>query len=158
MPTSATASLDLSAPVAASLDPCAPAATYPGSPEHVRQVRADARALLAGCPAADEVILCLSELAANAVLHSDSRRPGGTFTVRIQTCPGAHVLIEVEDDGGPWLAPAPNPASGRGLDIIRALAADWGVATSPAGRTVWAWFNWPSLNTVSASPRPAALS
>jgi anti-sigma regulatory factor (Ser/Thr protein kinase) len=88
------------------------------------------------------VILCLSELAANAVLHSGSRRPGGTFTARIQSCPGAYVQVEVNDDGGPWLAPA--PGSGRGLGIIRALAADWGVTTSPAGRTVWARFNWPS--------------
>jgi anti-sigma regulatory factor (Ser/Thr protein kinase) len=90
------------------------------------------------------VILCLSELAANAVLHSDSRRPGGTFTVRIERCPGAYVLIEVEDDGGPWLAPAPDPGSGRGLDIVRVLAAEWGVAASHTGRTVWARFSWPT--------------
>jgi anti-sigma regulatory factor (Ser/Thr protein kinase) len=89
------------------------------------------------------VIACLSELAANAVLHSDSRRSGGTFTVRIEGCPGADLRIEVDDDGGPWLAPAPDRHSGRGLDIIRVLAADWGIATSPAGRTVWARFKWP---------------
>ena len=158
MPTPATASLDPPAPAALGLDPCAPAATYPGSPEHVRQVRAHARGLLAGCPAADEVILCLSELAANAVLHSDSRRPGGTFTVRIESCPGTYVRIEVEDDGVPWLAPAPDPAGGRGLDIIRMLAAGWGIATSPTGRTVWARFDWPIPNTAGASPRHAALS
>jgi anti-sigma regulatory factor (Ser/Thr protein kinase) len=140
----AAASLDLPSSGAASLDPCAPAITYPGRPEHVRQVRADARSLLAGCPAADEMILCLSELAANAVLHSDSRRPGGTFCVRIESCPGAYVHIEVEDDGGPWLAPAPSPGSGRGLDIIAKLAAGWGVTASHAGRIVWARFDWPS--------------
>lgn len=158
MPTPATASLDLPASAAAVPDLCAPAATYPGSPEHVRQARADARGLLAGYPAADEVILCLSELAANAVLHSDSRKPGGTFTVRIESCPGTHIRIEVKDDGGPWLAAAPDPASGRGLDIIRVLAADWGVATSSAGRTVWARFNWPAADTAGSSPRHAALS
>src|SRR5215470_17829523 len=144
MPTPAAASLDLPAAAAASRDPCASAVTYPGRPERVRQARAAARGLLAGCPATDEVILCLSELAANAVLHSDSRRPGGTFTVRIQSCPGAYIRIEVDDDGGPWLAPAPDPDSGRGLDIIRVLAAKWGAATGPAGRTAWAQFNWPS--------------
>ena len=149
------ASFNLHASAAACLDLCAPAATYPGSPEHVRQVRADARGLLAGCPAADEVILCLSELAANAVLHSDSRRPGGTFTVRIESCPGVHIRIEVEDDGGPWLAPAPDPGSGRGLDIVGVLAAEWGVTARHAGRTVWARFNWPSPNTACRSPRHA---
>jgi len=136
--------LDLPASAAASLDLCASAATYGGRPEHVRQARADARDLLAECPAADEVILCLSELAANAVMHSNSRRPGGTFTVRIGTRTGAYIRIEVEDGGGPWLAPAPDPGSGRGLDIIGALAAEWGIATGPAGRTVWARFDWPT--------------
>ena len=131
-------------PAAATLDLHATAATYPGRPEHVRQVRADAWSLLDRCPAADDVILCVSELAANAVLHSDSRRPGGTFTVRIDSCPGAYIRIEVDDDGGSWLAPAPDSDSGRGLDIIRVLAAEWGIANSPAGRTVWAHFNWPS--------------
>jgi anti-sigma regulatory factor (Ser/Thr protein kinase) len=140
----AISSLDLPASATASLDLCAATAIYRGRPEHVRQARADARDLLAGCPAADEVILCLSELATNAVLHSRSRRPGGTFTVRIEGRPDAYIRVEVEDDGGPWLAPAPDPGSGRGLDIIGALAAEWGAATSPAGRTVWARFDWPS--------------
>ena len=144
MPTPATAAVfDRHASATASLGLCAAAATYGGRPEHVRQARADARDLLAGCPVADDVILCLSELAANAVLHSNSRRPGGTFTVRIGGRPGAHIRLEVDDDGGPWLAPAPDPGSGRGLDIIGALAAEWGIATSRAGRTVWARFDWP---------------
>jgi anti-sigma regulatory factor (Ser/Thr protein kinase) len=144
MSTLAATTLDLPASDALALDLCAATATYGGRPEHVRQARADARDLLAGYPVADEVILCLSELATNAVLHSRSRRPGGTFTVRIETRPGAYIRVEVEDDGGPWLAPAPDPGSGRGLDIIGALAAEWGAATSPAGRTVWARFDWPS--------------
>jgi len=41
-------------------------------------------------------------------------------------------------------APALDPGSGGGLDIVRVLAADWGVAINPAGRTVWARFDWPS--------------
>lgn len=144
MSTLAATALDLPASAATSRGLCAATATYAGRPEHVRQARVDARDLLAGYPAADEVILCLSELATNAVLHSHSRRPGGTFTVRIGRRPGAYIRLEVEDDGGPWLAPAPDPGSGRGLDIIGALAAEWGAATSPGGRTVWARFDWPS--------------
>jgi serine/threonine-protein kinase RsbW len=135
------------------LEPCAPATTYPGTPEHVRRVRADARNLLDGCPAADDVILCISELAANSVLHSNSRRPGGTFTVRIESCPGAYIRIQVEDEGGPWIARAPDPASGRGLDIIRALAAEWGITASPAGRSVWARINWPSPSQTEPAER-----
>ena len=110
------------------------ALTYPGSIEHVSTVRADLRALLADCPAADDVILCASELAANAALHSHSRRPDGTFIVRSAVHPGCHVRIEVEDNGGAWIAP-PGEANGHhGLDIVRALAKEWvsAAATKPA--------------------------
>jgi anti-sigma regulatory factor (Ser/Thr protein kinase) len=120
------------------------ARTYPGEPEHVRQVRADMRRLLDGCPVADDVILCVSELATNSARHSDSRKPGGTFTVRAESRPGAGVRIEVEDAGGPWVGPAPDPTGGRGLDIVRALAAEWGIVTRPASRAVWARIDWPS--------------
>ena len=48
----------------------------------VSAVRADLRALLHDCPRADNVVICASELAANAALNSHSRLPGGTFTVR----------------------------------------------------------------------------
>ena len=118
--------------------------TYPGTTEHIRVVRADLHAVLRECPMADDVILCASELAANAAIHSDSRRPGGTFTVRTENCPGDSVRIEVEDDGGAWVGPTPDPAHGRGLDIIRTLAAEWGITTGAAGRTVWARIDWPS--------------
>jgi anti-sigma regulatory factor (Ser/Thr protein kinase) len=47
------------------------------------------------------VILCVSELAANAAQHSRSRLPGGTFTVRATVCPGLYARIEVQDNGGP---------------------------------------------------------
>ena len=47
---------------------------YPGRPAQVRRVRADLRVILGGCPVADETILVASELAANAVTHSSSRR------------------------------------------------------------------------------------
>jgi hypothetical protein len=53
--------------------------TYPGRADQIRLVRADLRTVLDDCPLADDVILCASELAANAVLLSRSRRPGGTF-------------------------------------------------------------------------------
>ena len=76
--------------------------TYPGGTKHIRTVRADLRAVLEDCPRADDVILCASELAANAAQHSRSRLPGGTFTVRAIISPDHYARIEVQDNGGPW--------------------------------------------------------
>ena len=137
--------------------PRASASTYPGGPEHVRRVRADMRRLLDGCPVADDVILCVSELATNAAIHSDSRRSGGTFTVRTECRPGADVRIEVEDGGGPWISLAPDPSHGRGLGIVRALADDWGISTTPGGRAVWARIAWQAPDATGlAQPQEAA--
>ncbi len=93
---------------------------------------------------ADDVLLCVSELATNAALHSKSRLAGGIFTVRGKVSPGDYAWIEVEDNGGPWTLGASDPERGSGLDIIRALADDWGVDGDHDGRTVWARFDWPS--------------
>ena len=117
-------------------------ATYPGSAEHISTVRADLRARLRDCPMADDVILCASELAANAALHSDSRQPGGTFTVCITIRPGHHVRIDVEDNGGPWTPTVNDVARHHGLDIVRGLASAWGIDGDEAKRTVWAIFEW----------------
>ena len=117
--------------------------TYPGSIEHVRAVRADLRALLHDCPRADDVILCASELAANAALHSSSRLPGGTFTVRATVIPSYYVRVEVEDNGGPWTGDMSDPTGHHGWDIIRALANGWSVEGDRNSRTIWARFDWP---------------
>ena len=117
--------------------------TYPGGIEHVSAIRADLHALLHDCPVADDVILCASELAANAVLHSNSRLPGGTFTVRAAVSPGRHhIRIEVEDNGGPWISAPDDPTGHHGLDILRALAKEWGINGDHTARTIWARFDW----------------
>ena len=117
--------------------------TYPGTAEQISAVRADLRGLLAGCPVADDIILCASELAANAALHSRSRAPGAYFTVRAEIHPGDYAWIEVEDNGGSWPKATPGPSRGHGLDIIRALASDWGIDGDRRSRVVWARIDWP---------------
>ena len=116
---------------------------YPGGTEHVRAVRADLRQVLQGCPRADDVILCASELAANAAQHSHSCLPGGTFTVRVAVSPDLFARIEVEDGGGPWNQGMIDPTRQHGLDIVRALADEWGIDGDHTGRTIWARFDWP---------------
>jgi anti-sigma regulatory factor (Ser/Thr protein kinase) len=95
---------------------------------------------------ADDVILCASELAANAALHSRSRLPGGTFAVRVMISSGSCVRIEVQDEGGPWTPAASDPAGHHSLDILRALASNWGIAGDHSSRIIWARFDWPEVS------------
>jgi len=113
---------------------------FPGAADQLRHVRAAARALLDGCGAQETVVHLLSELSANAVLHSRSGWPGGEFIVRLQHTPGDCVWGEVEDAGsGKWdgdLAASAREQSG--LFIVTALAWACGAAGQPGcRRAVW---------------------
>jgi two-component sensor histidine kinase len=106
--------------------------------------------------AADDAILCVSELATNAVLHSNSGQPGGSFTVRAVVRDGGRLRIEVTDQGGPW-APHPDHAAGhgRGLLIVSRLAADWGIAGDGlTSRTAWFELAWPESIPLSIAITP----
>ena len=89
------------------------------------------------------MILCASELAANAALHSNSCLPGGTFTVRAIISPGQYTRIEVEDNGGLWTPAVSDPTQPHGLDIVRTLASEWGIDGGQSSRNTWARFDWP---------------
>lgn len=118
---------------------------FPARPDQVRRARHGLARALGDCPVADDALLCLSELASNAVLHSASRLPGGTFTVRADIHPGYHVRIEVHDRGGTWRQA--DHADGRlhGLAIVRTLAQSAGVyGDESVGWTAWAQLAWPS--------------
>lgn len=136
--------------------PAAPPLTwsrvFPATPAQAREARGFLADVLAGCPDADDTIVCLSELVTNALLHSRSREAGGTLTVRVCRVPG-RLRVEVGDQGGPWRPRPPVPNGdgkhrgdgqhdgdaqhGRGLTIVGALSAGWGIAETEAGRTVW---------------------
>ena len=74
---------------------------FPATAAQVREARQFLAGILDGRQAADDAILCLSELATNATIHSRSREPGGHFRVRAERH-GSHVRVEVTDQGGPW--------------------------------------------------------
>lgn len=110
---------------------------FPGTPEQAGKARRFLAAVLDNRPAAGDAILCLSELASNACLHSRSRRPGGRFTVRA-ALDARDLRVEVRDDGGPWVWPAQPDEHGRGLLIVASLARAWGRGgDSEHGWTVW---------------------
>jgi Histidine kinase-like ATPase domain len=124
---------------------------FPARPDQVRIARTFMASVLAGCPVADDAILCVSELAANCCLHSASREAGGTFTVRAEIHDSGYVRIEVEDSGGPWTARAHRDGRAHGLEIVRALATDSGVDGGP----LTGWIAWARLDVPAASePAP----
>lgn len=122
--------------------PCTVARTYPGMTERIASVRSGLRDLLTDCPALDDVVLCASELATNAVRHSRSGLRGGTFTVRVTVVHGVSVRVDVEDDGGPWTPALADPDRHHGLDIVGALASELAIAGEDRGRTVSAVLSW----------------
>ena len=112
-------------------------AIYPGRADQLHHIRRAVARHLTDCPAAHDATLILSELAANAIVHSASR--GQFFTVRTEVFPG-YVWVEAEDLGGPWHR---RHADNRphGLDVVEALTGPggWGVETTTGGRrVVWA--------------------
>ncbi|MEU4829597.1 ATP-binding protein [Streptosporangium sp. NPDC023615] len=118
---------------------------FPGRVAAVPEVRAWARGLLTGrvtAGALDDVLLLLSELATNAVTHSDSGRTAdGRMTVYVARLPGA-VHVEVTDEGSDASAPAvrvpgTDDDGGRGLWLVEAVAAGWGTYRDGTGGSVW---------------------
>jgi anti-sigma regulatory factor (Ser/Thr protein kinase) len=91
--------------------------------------------------AADAVLIC-SELSTNAVLHTNSARPGGQFTVRAEVHDGEYVRIEVQDQGGRWMTGEQCDEQGRGLEIIAATSDYWEIDGDDTGRIVCARLDW----------------
>jgi serine/threonine-protein kinase RsbW len=111
---------------------------------------------LDGCPAAEDAVLCVSELASNAIQHTRSGL-GGRFQVIVWRS-RASACLAVLDDGG-YGHPAPPPApgsagladlaeSGHGIRVVEHLADSWGhqfYRDGPAGgRAVWCHLTWPA--------------
>lgn len=102
-------------------------------------VTGDSPAVTGDSPAVFDAVLCVSELAANAIVHSRSGRSAdGRFTVRAGITDKG-LRVEVEDQGGPWTSQSADDIhGGRGLLIVADLARAWGrEGSSEGGWTVW---------------------
>ncbi|MDX3450856.1 ATP-binding protein [Streptomyces sp. ME02-8801-2C] len=89
----------------------------------------------------DTVVLVVAELAANSVLHG--RVPGRDFGLSLSRDESRGVLrIEVTDTHPAQpvrRTPGPDEDQGRGLVLVDALAARWGVCDRVGpGKTIWA--------------------
>jgi hypothetical protein len=99
----------------------------------------------AGQAAAEDVLLVVSELVANACLHA-----GGPHELALH-CDADRLRIEVADGSSrpPVRRPAgpPSAPGGHGLRVVDRLARAWGTAPDDQGKRVWAEISAP------ASPR-----
>jgi anti-sigma regulatory factor (Ser/Thr protein kinase) len=115
--------------------------TMPGRPDHVSEARAlVVKALGDLHPRLDDAVLMVSELVTNAIVHSNSRQPGGTVLVSVLECADG-VRVEVADRGSELSTPVVrtdrNAADGHGLFLVQSLADQWGYLRGEAGTTVW---------------------
>nr|WP_203644719.1 ATP-binding protein [Streptomyces sp. SID14478] len=144
-------------------------------PAEVGRARRWARSRLAGSgiqadePLAETLILIVSELVTNAVVHT-----GHPAVLRLQLpgvpegCPGT-VRVEVADSS--TQAPTPRHAggeetNGRGLELVDGLADRWGWRPEGAGKAIWCEIDrcsspaagavWPSGASAPGSLRPNA--
>ncbi|MFE7116015.1 ATP-binding protein [Streptomyces sp. NPDC057654] len=102
-------------------------------------------------PLTDDVVLLVSELAGNAVVHTRSGEPHGTFTVRLRpTC--SALRISVLDQGGYKVPHVRHGCGerGRGLGLVAAIADRWGTDGDGSGRTVWFEIAQPPVRTSPA--------
>lgn len=92
----------------------------------------------------DDVLLCVTELATNALRHGVP--PGRGFQVQVYLERLESVIrVELHDSGDGEVRPADGlpdaeDEGGRGLLLVAALADKWGVAERDPGKVVWCEF------------------
>lgn len=129
---------------------------FPGTPEQVARTRHWLQELLPPCQARSDLLTIASELAANAVRHTRSQLPGGTFGMNVSWSPDI-VRLVVGDQGAPTppaVVPDSDGTGGLGLLVVSKMALQWGVAGGAGGRNVWADLPWHH----DGDPVPAVLA
>ena len=110
----------------------------PASAARIRSaIAADLERRAVAAQTVDDVILVASELVGNAIVHTTTVDDLDVSWDVDADC----VTITVRDDSD--AEPTPQRAldtdtHGRGLAIVAALSADWGVARTGHGKRVWA--------------------
>lgn len=81
------------------------------------------------------VLLLISELVTNAVIHARS-----TVTVDLDVTDEGPVLVRVHDESTirpTARGPQSDVPGGRGMHLLESLAARWGVEASGSGKSIW---------------------
>jgi serine/threonine-protein kinase RsbW len=105
-----------------------------------REVHSWARARGTGADLAEDIGLAVGEALANVVDHAYLHDSDGTLTLSAIAELG-FITVTVSDTGR-WKDAPSDPVRGRGVALIRALAAETAIVTNSTGTTVrmtWPW-------------------
>jgi serine/threonine-protein kinase RsbW len=128
---------------------------FSGEPAQLRMMRRWIRDLLPPCPALDDLVSVVDELAVNALAHTASGH-GGWFSVEVLL---THDLVRVVvgDQGSPTEPHVIHDLQGeggRGLLLVSELSIGMGVSGGADGRFVWADLPWAANGgTIPREPR-----
>jgi anti-sigma regulatory factor (Ser/Thr protein kinase) len=130
--------------------------SFPGLAENLAEVRQFTQMVLGDSPGAEVVVLAVSELAGNAIVHTASGAPDGQFVVHLAafadrwkvrvddegSSTEPHVVVDGIDEDAEW-----DCESGRGLAMVAAISQKWGVLGDGCARAVWAEIPYPVQTT-----------
>ncbi|MDX3536301.1 ATP-binding protein [Streptomyces sp. MB09-01] len=85
----------------------------------------------------DDMLLCVSELATNALRYGVPRGRG--YLLRLFGFEDATLRVEVHDSG-PGFSRITGRPHGHGLTLVAALSDDWGALARTPGKVVWCEF------------------
>ncbi|WP_304453816.1 ATP-binding protein [Nocardiopsis sp. YSL2] len=141
---------------------------FPSRPTSVRDARdwLRQRLDLVRVPAylTHDALLILSELTTNALLHVPEREPSRAFLVSVFTFRNS-LRISVRTTRNTATIPClevvradPEAEHGRGLFLVDALAATWGVERTRSGPAVFFTLEWDGPEPTPATPVPRPRS
>ncbi|RKS10407.1 anti-sigma regulatory factor (Ser/Thr protein kinase) [Nocardiopsis sp. Huas11] len=139
---------------------------FPSRPASVRDARDWLRLRLdlarIPAPPTHDALLILSEITTNALLHAPEGQSGRAFVVSVFTYRNS-LRISVRATRTTSTIPClevvradPEAENGRGLFLVDALAATWGVERTRSGPAVYFTLVWddPERSPATAVPRP----
>jgi anti-sigma regulatory factor (Ser/Thr protein kinase) len=118
---------------------------FPGHERELSRLRRWLSSLLPECPERDEVLSVATELGSNALMHTASGSPDGSFSVQV-TWHQSLIFVAVADGGSPGeprVIENLGGERGRGLLLVQGLSARTGWTGDERGRMVWAQIAWP---------------
>jgi len=111
---------------------------WPATPQSVRSARAFVQSQLEEWDSADlawPAVSIVSELATNAVLHARTE-----FSVEVELLADGRLHLRVGDRSSNIPIRRhydEEAATGRGIALVEALTAEWGITPTDAGKVVW---------------------